>query len=184
MKADDIKELLRLVELEYERTTKFIEGSVGATTQVRGWAITVWAALVGLAFSTRVSSLALLAVVALIAFVFADAYYSALYQQGLRRAHELERITKQHFDALARGSDNPRVVSAANAALAANRYGLYSNLHSVRVRDLLAARPRVFMWVYGALTIVALLSAVVSFNPPSQPSPPASPNTSLPSRTP
>jgi hypothetical protein len=165
--TDDQKEMLRLVELEYERTTKFIEGSVGLTTSIRGWAITVWAALIGVAFSQRVWELPFLAVIAIAAFAVVDAYYSSLYKQALLRARALERVTGKHYDALARGKDNPRAMAAAAASLAANSYGFYTNLRALRPRDLVSKAPRVFLAVYSVLAVAAIVSAPLVATLPS-----------------
>jgi hypothetical protein len=171
VKPDDRKEMLRLVELEYERTTKFIDGSVGTTTSLRGWAITVWAGLIGLAFTTKTPLLAFLAVVAVLAFAVVDAYSSSLYQQTLRRARELERITNDHFDALARGSDNPRVQTAADASLAAHNYGLYANMRAVRFRESILVKPQRFIAIYAVLAAVAIVSGLIAAAAPPASSP-------------
>src|SRR5439155_1822871 len=141
--------------LEYERTTKFIEGSVGIATSLRGWAITVWAGLIGLAFTAKTPLLALLALVAVAAFAVVDACYSSLYQQTLRRARELERITNEHFDALARGADSPRALVAADSSLAAHNYGLYTNMRAISFRDSIRGKPQRFIYIYGALAVLA-----------------------------
>ncbi len=157
MKDADRKEMLQLVEAEYDRTTKFIEGTVGTTTSIRGWAITVWAALLGAAFSTKLPVLAYLGFLAVVAFALVDTYYSSLYVQTLTRARELERITNEHFDALARGEDNPRLRPAADAALAAHSYGLYTNMRVVAWK-----KPQMFFWIYMALALIAIVAGVAT----------------------
>lgn len=186
MNTDERKEMLRLVELEYERTTKFIEGSVGITTSIRGWAITVWAALIGVSFTQRLWPLALLAAITILAFAVVDAYQSSLYEQALFRARSLERITAKHFNALARGGDNPRFVAEADAALASNKYGFYANLQAFRWRELFNVRYRIFLLAYGTLALVAVICAVLILvipaaavsTPTATPSPTASSSTS------
>lgn len=164
MNDDERREMLRLVELEYDRTTKFIEGAVGTTTSLRGWAITVWAGLIGVALSAKLPSLTVLAVLAVIAFAFVDFYYTSLYQQTLRRARQLERITNEHFDVLARGADNARLKPEADAALAAHSYGLYTNMRAVGRRELLDSlrRPQMFFWIYVSLAATALLIGLLA----------------------
>lgn len=178
MNDRDRKEMLRLVELEYDRTTKFIDGWVGVTTSLRGWAITVWAGLIGIAFSAKIPALALLAVAAVVAFALVDAYYSSLYQQTLRRARELERITNQHFDALARGGDNARLGAAADSALAAHSYGLYTNMRAASVRSALQ-NPQRFFWIYAALAALAIVATVAAAAAPSVTSGPALPSSTV-----
>ncbi|TMD13589.1 MAG: hypothetical protein E6J00_08050 [Chloroflexi bacterium] len=178
MNGDEQREMLRLVELEYARTTKFIEGSVGITTSVRGWAITVWAALIGVSFTQRLWALALLAAITILSFAVVDAYQSSLYAQALLRARTLERITAKHFDALARGKDNPRFIAEADAALASNKYGFYSNLQAFRWRDLFHLRYRIFLVAYGTLALVAVICALLVLVIPAPTIPTPSPTAS------
>lgn len=161
MNPDDKKEMIRLVELDFDHTTKFIEGSVSTTTSLRGWAITVWAALIGVAFSQRLWVLAALAAIAIAAFAIVDAYYLFFYWQALFRARLLEDVTAKHYDALARGTDNPRTIAGADLALTTNRYGIYRSLRDLRFSHLLTVKPRTFLIVYAILIAVAIISAVL-----------------------
>jgi hypothetical protein len=173
--------MLDLVKQEYDRTTKFIEGMVGISTSVRGWAVTVWGGLMTIAFTQKLPALALIAILGVIAFGVIDAYHTALYRQALSRARRLERITAKYYEALARGRDQPKAWSRASASLAANRFGFYSNLRAFRPLDLLGAAPRVFTVMYALLALAALAGALAiptlsATAPPAAPSPSPSPS--------
>lgn len=153
-------ELLRLVEVEYDRTSKFIEGTVGIVTTVRGWAVTVWLALLGAALSEKLWEISVLAAVAPLVFMLVDAYHGSLYNQALLHAKDLERITGRHYAALSRGAAHSYAELNAQVALASHKYGLYSNLREFRWSDLLRSRPRVFVRVFYPVMIA--LGAVVA----------------------
>ncbi len=161
MDRDAQREMLRLVELEYERTSKFIEGTVGTVGTVRGWAVTVWLAALGVAFNQRLWELGLLGTAAILVFALVDGYYSTLYQQAMYRARDLEDITGKHYAELARGDDDPYVEDNAAIALTTHRYGMYSNLRAFRWRDLRRARPRIFFQaVYPFMGVAGLVVAL------------------------
>ena len=44
-----VKELVRLIELDYSRSSAFIDGLVQREAAIRGLTITVWTALLGIA---------------------------------------------------------------------------------------------------------------------------------------
>src|SRR5712691_1453382 len=155
-------ELQRLVELEYDRTSKFIEGVASQGSTVRGWAVTVWVALFGVAFSQRLWPAALLALAAIVVFVLLDAYLTALYEQALSRARQLERIVGLQYSFLARGADDPSLEEQAFVALAAHKYGLYSGLRTVHFQDLMKMRKNMFLRiVYPTMGLLAIASSVV-----------------------
>ena len=52
------KELIRLLELDYENTSKIVEGVLGTTSTIRGWGISLVSALIGFAFQTSHRELA------------------------------------------------------------------------------------------------------------------------------
>src|SRR5437868_1929488 len=69
----DPTELKRLIELEYERTSKFIDGVIATTATIRGWAVTIWLAVVGVAFDRSVWELGVLAAIVAAVFMVIDA---------------------------------------------------------------------------------------------------------------
>jgi hypothetical protein len=77
----DVREMIRLVELDYERTAAFSDGLVQREAAVRGLAVTIWVATLGFAFDRSSWPLAVLAATASIAFALLDAYYSAVFVQ-------------------------------------------------------------------------------------------------------
>ena len=156
------KELIRLIELEYERTTQFINGVTATAATIRGWAVTIWLAILGVAFDRSVWALGILASLLGLAFLFLDAYHSVLYAEGALHADALERLSAGYYNAMGRDAGDPDRKLDLDANLEAHRFGLYRNLTLVRLRDLPKARPAIFFTVfYPFLVGVGLLSALV-----------------------
>ncbi len=130
------KELVRLVELDYERTAKFIEGVIGTSAAIRGLLVTAWLAVVTLAVNTSRWALAAVSLAVVIVFGLVDAYHSWLYHQALQHAIELESISRTYYAALARGGDDPDAEEDLEVHLQAHRLGVYSNLRRFRMKDL------------------------------------------------
>ena len=102
------KELVRLLELDYEKTTKLIEGIIGSSFTVRGWGIALISALIGLTFQAARWEIAGLAIVATFLIALVDGYHSWLYSKILRHAQKIEAIVTLYYASLARGEDDPR----------------------------------------------------------------------------
>jgi len=156
------KELVRLVELDYERTAKFIEGVIGTSAAIRGLLVTAWLAVVTLAVNTSRWALAAVSLAVVIVFGLVDAYHSWLYHQALQHAIELESISRTYYAALARGGDDPDAEEDLEVHLQAHRLGVYSNLRRFRMKDLRFARPRIFFQIlYPALAVTSVAVAVI-----------------------
>jgi hypothetical protein len=155
-------ELVRLLERDYDQTGEFIRSLVGTISTTRGWAVTVWLALLGVAVQQESAALAALAGVALGPFALLDAYHSWLYGQALRHARGLEQLSADYYRALERGGDDEDLLLDFNAGMAAHRFGLYSHFRRFSLPELRRARPRlVFRWFYPALLCVAIGIAVL-----------------------
>jgi len=163
--ADDEQrtaELVRLVERDYDQTTEFIRSVVGTTTTIRGWAITVWLAVIGVAIERGSWELSLFAVTALLPFAFLDAYHSWLYSQALRHARALEDLSAAYYRAVERGEDDEDILLDFEASLAAHTFGMYSHFRRFEIPELRAARPRaVFFAFYPGLATVGLTVVAV-----------------------
>jgi hypothetical protein len=156
------KELIRIVELDYERTSKFIEGVIGTSATIRGLLVTAWVAVITLAFDTSRWALAAVSFAIVVIFGLLDAYHSWLYQQALGHAAELEEVSQTYYGALALGADDPDAEFDLQVALQTHRFGIYSNLHRFSAGDLREVRPRIFFAVlYPALLAVSIISAVI-----------------------
>jgi hypothetical protein len=156
------KELVRIVELDYERTAKFIEGVIGTSAAIRGLLVTAWLAVVSLAVNTGRWPLAAVSFAVVLIFGLIDAYHSWLYDQALRHAIELESVSGKYYAALARGGDDPDAEDDLQAHLQAHRFGVYRNLRRFRVRDLRFARPKIFFQIlYPALLLISAIVAVL-----------------------
>jgi hypothetical protein len=159
------KELVRIVELDYDRTSKFIEGVIGTSAAIRGLLVTAWLAVITLAFNTSRWTLAVVSFAVVVIFGLIDAYHSWLYDQALRHAIDLESVSGGYYGALARGGDDPDAEDDLQAHLQAHRFGVYRNLRRFRMRDLRFARPKIFFQVlYPALLVASVSAAVILGN--------------------
>ena len=154
--SESTPELERLLELDYERTSGFIQAVVGSSTTIRGLAITLWLALIGFGIDHRQPSLAVIAVVAVLVFATLDIYYSALYQAAFERAVELEDVTALYYQSISIGRHDPDLARRLQEKQIAWPFGLFTHLHKVRVRNWIDALPRTFIGVYLLLTALGL----------------------------
>lgn len=158
------RELVRLVELDYERTTKFIEGVIGTAGTTRGLLLTAWGAVIALAFDTSRWTLAVAGFVIVAVSGLLDIYHSWLYNQALGQATKLEEISQQYHKTLARGADDPDSQIDLRVALNHHYFGVYSNIHEFSWKKLSwqAFRPRVFFQVlYPGLLLASIIVAAV-----------------------
>jgi hypothetical protein len=154
-------EAIRLVEADLDRTERFIQGVVGSGFTVRGWAITVGLALIGVAFDRDQWELASLAVGVALMFGLVDAYHSWIYTKALDHAQATENVLNSYFVSLTRGIDEPKSVEDFGVELEAFRPGLSANLERFRLSALKSVRPRlVILTVYGALICIAVIASV------------------------
>lgn len=160
--SGDRKELVRLVELDYERTAEFINGVTTTTATIRGWAITIWLAILGIGLDQELWQMALLAAVSASVFLLLDGYHAWLYSEALAHAAKLERLSGRYFDALGRGADDEDVELDFRVALQAHRFGMYRNFRRFRPKDLLFVKPYVFFrFFYPFLIGTALLATLL-----------------------
>jgi len=153
--------LLVFVARDYDQTAEFIRSIVGTSATTRGWAVTVWLAVLGIGVQQSSWGLALLAGVAMAPFVVLDGYQSWLYGRALRHARALERLEALSYVAIESEEDDPDVLDDLDAELATNRFGLYTSFRRFSSRDLLTARPRmVFRVFYPGLAVVAVATAL------------------------
>lgn len=154
-------ELISLVRVDYETTRSLIDGVVRTSLALRGVGLTLVLAL--LTFAVEESSLpvALCGAFAVVMFAFLDAYHGSLYAQGLRRAHELEHILSLRYKELERAGLDADLSIDLDIALAAHRFGQYSNFQRFRPALLRRARPLVvYVVVYGGLAALTIASVV------------------------
>jgi hypothetical protein len=157
-----IREQVRIVELDYDRTSKFIEGVTGSSATIRGLLMTAWVAVIVLAFDTSRWVAAAISFAIVVIFGLLDAYHAVLYQRALGHATELEDASKIYYDAVALGTDDPFAEFDLQIFFGKYRFGLYRNLRQFSIKDLRLVRPRIFFAVlYPALLVVSVISAVV-----------------------
>jgi hypothetical protein len=156
------KELVRVVELDYERTAKFAEGVIGTAAAIRGLLVTAWVAVITLAFTTGHWTLAGASFAVVVVFGLLDAYHSWLYNQALGHAVDLEELSRKYYRALAKGGTDPHAEADFQVSLQDERLGIYRNLHSFKWKDLPEVRPKIFFQVlYPALLVVSVIAAVL-----------------------
>jgi len=167
MTADEKrKELVRELELDYEKTTKTIDSIVGSSFTVRGWGITLSSALIGFAFQNKLWPLSLLAVVVILLIAFIDGYHSWLYAKVLQHANEIELILRAYYDFLARGDTDPDLKRDLEVKIELHRFGRYTDIDKkFSVGDLRDARPRlVLVALYGTLVACAIASGILIYS--------------------
>ncbi len=161
---DTQKEMVRLVELDYERTAQFINGIISTTATIRGWAVTIWLAIIGVAVDRGQGLLALVAAVVVFAFLLIDGYHAWLYREALIHATALERLSGRYYDSLGRGLDDEDIELDLRVALESHRFGMYRNLKQFRLNDLRFVRPAIFFQVfYPMLVVLAVVVAGLLF---------------------
>jgi hypothetical protein len=172
MTADERKEMLRLVELDYQRTSDLIERLTGIGTALRGAAITAWVAILAFAVAGK-PIYGLLASAVAAAIWLTDGYNAFVYDSAADHARIVERISALYYGALARSADDPDAFDDVDVALAGLRFGLYTNLGRHHLRDIWFANPRtVFRVLYPVLIVGgALVALAVAIVQPSTPSP-------------
>lgn len=158
----EYREQIRLVENEYAQSGEFIRGVVGTSATVRGWAVTVWLAVLGIAVDSDSWGLAALAVAVIIGFALIDGYHAWLYVEALSYARRLEQIMAAYYSALFRADDDEAALEDLYEELGGHRYGLYRGFKRFELRELRRARPTVFFQVlYPTLVIVAAAVAAL-----------------------
>lgn len=162
MNDERIKELVRLIERDYDQTAEFIRSVTGTTSTTRGWAVTVWLALLGVGIDHSSVGLALLAAFILAPFGLLDAYHSWLYGQALRHARGLEKLTTAYYSAVELSKDDEDVGLDLEEALGAHKFGLYRNFRRFQIPEIKSARPQlVFRWFYPGLAAAAAVGAIL-----------------------
>ncbi len=159
--SDSLEAVLKLIDLDYERTSAFIESIVGTGTTIRGWGVTLWLGLLGFAVDRHRWQLAALAGAVTVAIALADAYHASLYRQALDHARMAENITSRYFAMLHHGDDDPDAERDLRVQLAGYRYGLYTNLWRFRLRDVWNAPPVAFFRVIYPLLVAGAAAAAI-----------------------
>lgn len=150
-------ELIKLVEREQDSASQFIKGVVGTSFTIRGWAVTTWAALLGVAADQSSWTFALFALLAVTGFAFVDAYHSWIYAIGLKYVTTLEGLMASYYKTLTRAKSDPDVEMDLQVELRQFTFGLFSQMPRFRLRELRRVRPRWFFVVfYPALIAIAL----------------------------
>lgn len=172
MKDLEQKEMLRVVELDYEKTIKLVEGIVATSFTIRGWGVALSSALSGWTFQTQFWQIAVLAVVVTLLIAFMDGYHSWLYAKTLQHAQALERVLGLYYAALARGEDDPAARREFEVAILAHQFGRFAEIQKkFGLRAFREARPRIILVVlYGTLLSCAIVSGtlvLLSKKPPS-----------------
>jgi hypothetical protein len=161
--TDDWTEAVEVVEREHDIALRFVDGVVGSSFTIRGWGLTAWAALLGVAINKDQAMFALLAAIVVLAFAVVDAYHSWLYGQALSYVRTVERIIQLRYKVAMRPHERTYQTDLA-VELRTFKPGLISNLPRFRVRDLLRARPGLFFQVfYPSVVVVALLVMLITW---------------------
>jgi hypothetical protein len=164
--------LLIAVQAEYKRTGEFIDGITTASATVRGLGVTIWLALLGVAFDRSLWELGVLAAITATIFWLIDGYHAWLYGEAFRAALELELIQAAAYAAKGRLAGQARGELEARARLQAHQFGLYRNFKRFRLKDLRYVRPYVFFRLfYPFLVAVGAAAAIFLAAHQSKPSP-------------
>lgn len=173
MNADTIKELVRVLEVDYEKTTKQIESIISSSFTIRGWAIALSSALIGLTFQAQHWEIAVLAIAVTLLLAFVDGYHSWLYAKVLQHANNIETVMRYYYAYLSRGDvDNQARIDFLGKILA-HRFGRFTEIRKgFTFSNLREARPRyVIITLYGTLLACATVSGVLAFSSKKHPAP-------------
>jgi hypothetical protein len=170
---DTVKELVRVLEVDYEKTTQAIDGVVGSSFTIRGWGITLSSALIGLTFQAQHWQFAALAVVVTLLIAFVDAYYSWLYAKVLQHANEIETVMRYYYAYLSRGDVDDDARTDFLAKILAHRFGRFTEIRKgFNLSSLREVRPRfVIVTLYATLVVCALVSGALAYSSGKSPAP-------------
>jgi hypothetical protein len=173
MNSDTQKELVRVVELDYEQTTKEIESIISSSFTIRGWGITLSSALIGLTFQAKQWRIAVLAAVVTLLIAFVDGYHSWLYAKVLQHANNIEIVMRYYYAFLARGDVDDQARIDFLGKLLAHRFGKFTEIRKgFTLSNLREARPRrVIVTLYGTLLVCATVSGVLAYSSKKHPAP-------------
>jgi hypothetical protein len=157
----DKNKLAEFIDVEYERTAKFIDGVTSTTATIRGWAVTIWLAVIGVAFSQTIWELAALAAAVALTFLVIDGYHAWLYGEAIARANELERLSGAHYDSFGRLAGDSEAETDLRVRLETHTFGLYRNFKRFGLKDLWYVRPWVFFRLFYPLLIAIGVGAAV-----------------------
>ena len=156
-------ELVRLLENEYESTAKFIQGVISTSFTVRGWAVTAWGVLLGIAANRESWEFALFAFLVVVGLAALDAYHAWLYGVALSYVTTVERAISAHYKAVARGGDDPDAALDFEIDARTLNLGLYRHFPRLSFREVKRVRPKWFFTVfYPSLLVIALIVAVLT----------------------
>lgn len=166
MNADTVKELVRVLEVDYVQTTKAIEGIVSSSFTVRGWGIALSSALIGLTFQTQHWQIAILAVVVTLLIALVDGYHSWLYAKVLQHANNIETVMRYYYAFLARGDADEEARVDFLVKILAHRFGRFTEIRKgFTFASLREARPRyVIVTLYSTLFVCAIVSGLLAFS--------------------
>lgn len=149
-------ELIALIVKDYAATRSLIDGVVRTSIALRGVGMTLTLALLGYAVAHPSIIVAVLALLTTWLFLYLDAYHGWLYDEGRRRARDVEHVLRLRYRQVERGDDDPDAEDDLDRALGKHKLGQYLALPRFRYTYLLRARPRmVYVMVYGSLTLLA-----------------------------
>jgi hypothetical protein len=161
VEADTRERLISLVSSDYETTRSLIDGVVRTSLALRGVCVTLVLAVLTFAVDQTSVPVAAGALAAVLLFLYLDAYHGWLYSEGLKRAHEMERILSLRYKELERDFEDPDVTIDLDVALATHRFGQYSNFPRFKIRLLRQARPlSVYVVLYGGLLAMSAASTL------------------------
>lgn len=155
----DQAELLRLVELDYQRTADFISGLMKRQATMRGLAVTVWSAILGIAFDRSLWELGALTAVSVLVFLFLDSYYTVLYLDARKHAVDLEGITSDYYKSVIR-KDTTYLLERLHDY----NFGLYGRIKAFRLGQVLGPQIRqrvMYRYFYPFLALAALVATIL-----------------------
>jgi hypothetical protein len=163
LEATDREELVRVLEREYDNTSKFIQGVVGTSFTIRGWAVAAWGALLGIAADQSSWEFSLFALLAVTGFAAVDAYHSWLYAAALTYSTSLERVTTTHYKLLLRGEADEDAKEDFELEARKLNTGLFGQIPRFGFSELGKVRPKWFFSIfYPSLMAIAAAVTVVT----------------------
>ncbi|MDX6424542.1 MAG: hypothetical protein QOI67_2013 [Gaiellaceae bacterium] len=160
--AERERTLVDIVRLDYDATLRALTGFVGTAAQIRAIGFAAWGVLFGLAVRDESGLLSGVALVLIFAFAYGDAYHAALYRRALARAISLEGMFDSYIERLGIDAENEDAVLRVRAKFETHRFGMHRTLRPLKLRELLAARPRAIFWlIYPAIAVITSIFIVI-----------------------
>jgi hypothetical protein len=147
-----------IVKLDYERTLALLDGLSNRSMALRAAGVAGYLTLLSLGINQGSAAICLAAAALLSTFAYLDAYNRTLYDFGVTRANDLERLFQHRFRTLDRPYDE-YPSNRLRVLLESYRFGVLGNLPRTGPRAVARHCTTRDFWPYASLAIAAVVAA-------------------------